>query len=239
MFCGEHFHHMDWLLMAAGWAHISGNILGMDNISRLWARSPYPCFRNSPALIGRFDYVNAVIVMMMISVVYYWIWFYALRLVLKDTAWAFIAIFFGLRLHFFNIETFPFIFTYPQVTPLRFFCDSLFFIFLILHMQAGRMIWLYLVSAVSGFAIFYITGEGMYTLTTFYIFCSARAFVIMDPGRLMRRLNKKQGLLCVSPGWYYSLGMAAGAHIFTGIFWSNQFDYVRFIKRKSVMFFDE
>ena len=43
--------------------------------------------------------------MMIISVLYYWIWFYALRLILKDTAWAFIAIFLGLRLHFFNIET--------------------------------------------------------------------------------------------------------------------------------------
>jgi hypothetical protein len=169
--------------------------------------------------------------MMMISIVYYWLWFYALRLILKDTTWAFIAIFLGIRLHFFHIETFPFIFTYPQVTPLRYFCDSLFFIFLIRHMQAGRMLWLYLAAVVSGYAVFHITGEGIYTLTTFYIVLVLhQAFVVMNPGSLMPRFNKKQWALLLLIPWVVlltCLWMEAGRHIFEGIFWYNQFEYIR------------
>jgi len=232
MFCGEHFHHIDWLLMSAGWSHISGNILGVDTISRYGIGAPILVSEIAQHLLGRFDYVNAVIVMMIISVMYYWIWFYALRLVLKDTAWALIAIFLGLRLHFFNIETFPFIFTYPQDTPLRFFFDSLFFLFLILHVQTGRTRWLHLTSAVCGFYVFYITGEGGYTLAAFYIFLVMREmFVIKNPGGLMPRLNKRQMVLLVLIPWVVllsSLWMAAGEHIFTKVFWLNQFEFIRF-----------
>lgn len=232
MFCGEQFHHIDWLLMAAGWVHMSGNILGVDNISRYGIGAPVLVSEIAQRFLGRFDYVNAVIVMMSVSVMYYWIWFYALRLILRDTAWAFIAIFLGLRLHFFNIETAPFIFTYPQDTPLRFFWDSLFFLFLILHAQSGRMMWLYLTSAVSGFYIFYITGEGLYSLATFYVFLVLReVFVVMNPGNLMPRLNKKQAALLVALPWVVLLAglwMVIGRHIFDGRFWYDQFEYVRF-----------
>ena len=232
MFFGEHFHHIDWLLMSPGWVHLSGNILGVDNISRYGIGAPIIVSEIAQRLLGRFDYVNVVIVMMMVSVLYYWIWFYALRLILKDTAWAFIAIFLGLRLHFFHMETFPFIFTYPQVTPLRFFFDSLFFLFLVLHTQSGRMIWLYLASAVSGFSVFYITGEGVYTLATFYVFLVLREmFVVMNPGGVMPRLNKRQVVLLLAIPWMvllFSLWMVAGQYIFTGFFGSISLNYMRF-----------
>ena len=173
--------------------------------------------------------------MMMISVLYYWIWFYALRLILKNTAWAFIAIFLGLRLHFFHMETFPFIFTYPQVTPLRFFFDSLFFLFLILHTRSCRMMWLYLASAVSGFSVFYITGEGVYTLATFYSFLILREmFVATNPvASGMSRLNKRQVVLLLGIPWMvllFSLWTVAGQYIFTRIFWVNQLEFIRFFE---------
>ena len=214
-------------------------ILGVDTTSRGYGiGAPILVAEIAQRLLGHFDYVRAVVVMMTISVLYYWIWFYALRLVLKNTAWALIAIFFGLRLHFFNSETFPFIFTYPQDTPLRFFFDSLFFLFCILHVQTGRMRWLYLTSAVCGFYIFYIIGEGAYTLAAFYGFLLLRElFVVNNPGSLMPRLNTRQGiLLCVMP-WIillFSLWMVAGAHIFTGIFWFNQFEYIKFYQAGSL-----
>ena len=232
MFCGEHFHHMDWLLMAAGWVHMSGNILGVDNISRYGIGAPVLVSEIAQRFLGRFDYVNAVIVVMAVSVVYYWIWFYALRLILKDAAWAFIAIFLGLRLHFFNIESFPCIFTYPQVTPLRCFIDSLFFLSLILHIQSGRMKYLYAVSALSGFYVFYITGEGLYALATYYIFLVLReVFAAINPGCAMSRLNKKQASVLAVLPWVVLLAsswMVVGRHIFEGAFWFNQFEYVRF-----------
>jgi hypothetical protein len=235
MFVGEHFHHMDWLLMAAGWVHMSGNILGVDNISRYGIGAPVLVSEMAQRFLGRFDYVNAVIIVMIVSVVYYWIWFYTLRLVLKDAAWAFIAIFLGLRLHFFNAESFPCIFTYPQVTPLRCFFDSLFFLSLILHVQSGRMRGLYAASALSGFYIFYITGEGLYSLTTLYAFLVLREiYVVMNPGGLMPRLNIKQMVLLLGLPWGVlsaSLWMVVGKHIFEGLFWYNQFEYIRFYQQ--------
>lgn len=232
MFFGEGLHHIDWLLMSAGWSHMSGNILGVDNISRYGIGAPVIASEIAQRLLGRFDYVNGVKVMMLVSIVYYWIWFYALRLILKDTAWAFIALFLGLRLHFFHMETFPFIFTYPQVTPLRYFFDSLFFIFLIFHTQSGRLFWLYLTAVVSGLAVFSITGEGLYTLATFYVFLFLReVFVIKNPGNLMPRLNKRQWAMLLIVPWLALLSclwVVVGKHIFEGIFWYNQFEYIRF-----------
>jgi len=235
MFCGEHFHHMDWLLMAAGWVHISGNILGVDNISRYGIGAPVIVSEIAHRFLGRFDYVNAVIVVMVVSVLYYWIWYYALRLVLKDAAWAFIAIFLGLRLHFFNAESFPCIFTYPQVTPLRCFIDSLFFLSLIMHVQSGRKRGLYAASALSGFYVFYITGEGLYALSTFYLFLVLREFfVIKVPGAVMKRLDLKQAALLLVIPWVVmlaSFGMVVGGHVFEGKFWFDQFEYVRFYQQ--------
>ena len=232
MFFGEHFHHMDWLLMTAGWAHLSGNILGVDTISRYGLGAPIIVSELTRHLLGRFDYTNALLAMMTISVIYYWIWFYALRLVLKDTAWALIAIFVGLRLHFFNIETFPFIFTYPQDTPLRFFFDSVFFLMVILHIQGGRRVFLYLASAVAGFYVFCITGEGAYTLATFYVFLVLRElYARMNSGTVIKRLAIKDAVLLVLVPWCVllpCLWWEAGAHLFTPVFWSNMFEFIRF-----------
>jgi len=232
MFCGEHFHHMDWLLMAAGWVHMSGNIIGVDNMSRYGIGAPVLVSEIAQRFLGRFDYVNAVIVVMIVSVTYYWIWFYALRRILKDTTWALIAIFLGLRLHFFNAESFPCIFTYPQVTPLRCFFDSLFFLSLILYTQSGRMRGLYAASAISGFYMFYITGEGLYALAAFYIFLILREiYAVLNPGGLLSRLTRKQMVLLAGMPWVVllvCLWMVVGRHIVEGSFWFNQFEYVRF-----------
>jgi hypothetical protein len=232
MYFGEQLHHMDWFLMPAGWSHMSGNILGMDNLARYGLGAPIIVAEIAQHILGRFDYVNAVIVMMAISVMYYWIWFYLLRLLFKDTAWALIAILLGIRLQFFNVETFPFIFTYPQDTPLRFFGDSLFFLLMVMHAQTGRMRWLYLMSIVGGFFVFYITGEGLYTLATFYAYLMLREFFIrLNPSSVMPHLNKRQWALLVTIPWMvllFSLWVVAGRNIFTGLFWQNQFDYIRF-----------
>jgi len=232
MFTGEHLHHMDWLLMPAGWAHLSGNVLGIDNVSRYGIGAPVLVSELTQHFLGGFTYIHAVIAMMIISVAYYWIWFYALRLVLKDTSWAFIAIFLGLRLHFFNLETFPFIFTYPQVTPLRFFWDSVFFLMLILHTQTGRMRWLYGASAVAGFYVFYITGEGLYTLASFYVFLILReAFIIWKNSTTLRRLEIREIIFLFLLPWIVlltSLWIVEGHHLFEGVFWFNQLEYIRY-----------
>jgi hypothetical protein len=234
MFCGEDFHHIDLLLMSAGWSHMSGNILGVDNVTRYGIGAPVLVSEIAQRLLGRFDYVNTIIVMMVISIIYYWIWFYSLRLILKDTAWAFIAIFLGLRLHFFHVETFPFIFTYPQVTPLRYFCDSLFFLFLILHTQTGRVMWIYGASAISGFAVFWITGEGLYTFATFYILLFIREiYVSMNPASVMHRLKKGQLILALGLPLvvlFSCLYMVVGRHIFEWTFWFNQTEFIRFFQ---------
>jgi len=232
MFCGEQFHHMDWLLMAAGWVHLSGNVIGVDNISRYGIGAPVLVSEIAQRFWGRFDYETAVLLMMVISILYYWIWYYALRQLLKDPSWAFIAIFLGIRLHFFNIESFPCIFTYPQVTPLRCFFDSFFFLFLILHIQRWQVRWLYALSALSGFYIFYITGEGLYCLVVFYAFIILREFQVkLNPAGAMTRLNKKQLVQLAVLPWMVlvtSLWMVVGKHIFEGAFWFNQLEYIRF-----------
>lgn len=225
MFIGEQFHHIDGFLISPGWSFLMGNVLGVDTTVRYGIGSSVIVAWLAQHLGGGFNYISVVTVMMVLSVIYYWIWFYALRHLFNDAVWAFIAIFLGLRLQFFHIETFPFIFTYPQITPMRFFCDSLFFLAVILHVKENKLTWLYAAAVVAGFAPFYMTGEGAYTLITYYAFLFFREFQ-MKPRLNQREIFFLLGLPVVVLA--FSLWMEAGPHLFQGVFWSNQLEYARF-----------
>lgn len=231
MFFGEQFHHIDWFLMCPGWAFISGNILGMDTIARYGIGAPAITAQLAQSFGGSFNHVSAVTVMMVESMVYYGIWFHVLRLFFKNTAWAVVALILAVRLQFFNIETFPFVFTYPQLTPLRLFCDSLFFLFFILYVQTQQMRWLYVTAAISGFSIFYITGEGVYTTVTFYIFLALREFAAFKlPHWGFRPLTNRERVLVAALPIVMAVlcyWTVVGNHVFQAKFWANQFEFVR------------
>ena len=52
MFFGEHFHHIDGVLISPGWVHLSGNILGVDNRSLYGIGAPIIVAEIAQRLLG-------------------------------------------------------------------------------------------------------------------------------------------------------------------------------------------
>lgn len=232
MFIGEQFHHMDYLLMPPGWAHISGNIIGVDNLSRYGIGAPVFVSEIAQRLLGGFTYENALLVMMAIAVVYYLIWYWTFRRFLGGTMLAMIGILIGIRLQLFHEETFPFAFTYPQLTPLRFFFDAILFALLVRHILRPKFFNLALAALASGIAIYNATGEGLYLLSAFYIFLMAREIYARrakDNGFSV--LNIRQHLMLIILPWltmFLCVWATVGKNIFGKQFWDNQFEFIRF-----------
>ncbi len=234
MFIAEQFHHMDWFLMPAGWAHISGNILGIDNISRYGLGAPIIVSEMAQRFLGGFTYEHALLVLLVIAIVYYIIWYWALGRFFGTTLLAMVAVLAGMRLQLFHWETFPFVFTYPQTTPLRFFFDAVLFALLVRHMQKPALASLVFMAAAAGAAVYNVTGEGLYVLAAFYAFLLFRevyALKARDPG--FSPLSMKQRLLLALIPWltlFLCVWLTVGAHVFGREFWDNQLEFMRFYK---------
>ncbi len=234
MFIGEQFHHMDWFLMPAGWAHISGNMVGIDTISRYGLGAPIIVSEMAQRLLGGFTYEHVLLVMVMVAIVYYVIWYWALGRFFGTTLLAMVAVLAGMRLQLFHWETFPFVFTYPQTTPLRFFFDAVLFALLVWHMRKPILTSLVFMAIAAGVAIYNVTGEGLYVLAAFYAFLLFRevyALKARDPG--FSPLSMGHRLLLALIPWltlFLCVWLTVGAHVFGREFWDNQLEFMRFYK---------
>ena len=228
-FIGEQFHHLDWLIMPASWAHLSGNIIGIDQTTRYGLGAPVIVAEITQRLLGGFSYESVMTVMMIAAVVYIVLWFFVFKRFYSSMAWAAIAIFLGLRLQFFDSETFPFVFTYPQLNPLRVFMDVVVFYCLIRVIDDNRKRWLYLASIACGLAIYNISGDGLYLLTAFYAFL---AIALIKNPSTKTALLKTAGRHVIA--WFtlpfFALAIATyltvGSHAFKPLFWQNLFEYI-------------
>ena len=234
MFIGEQFHHMDFFLMPPAWAHVSGNIVGVDSLSRYGLGAPIFVGEAAQRLMGGFTYEHALLVMVITAIVYYIIWYWALWRFFGTTLVAIVAVLAGMRLQLFHWETFPFIFTYPQTTPLRFFFDAVLFALLVRHLRKPALAGLVLMAIAAGMAVFNITGEGLYILATFYAFLLFRevyALKVRDAGFVPLRMGQR-ALLAVIP-WltlFSLVWLTVGKYAFTAAFWNDQLEFVRFYK---------
>ena len=232
MFIGEQFHHMDYFLMPPGLAHISGNIIGVDNLSRYGIGAPVFISEIAQRLLGGFTYENALLVMMAIAVVYYLIWYWIFRRFFGGTILAVIGILISIRLQLFHEETFPFAFTYPQVTPLRFFFDAILFALLVWHIRRPVFLSLVLAAIASGLAIYNATGEGLYLLSTFYIFLIAREiYAVRVKDNSFLPLNFRQRLILIILPWvvmFLCVWLTVGKYAFGQQFWDHQLEFIRF-----------
>lgn len=231
MFIAEQFHHMDSFLMAPGWAHLSGNIIGVDNFSRYGIGVSVFVSEIAQHLLGGFTYENALLVMMGVAIVYYLIWYWTFRRFLGGTMLAVIGILIGIRLQLFHEETFPFVFTYPQVTPLRCFFDAILFALLVWHIQRPVFLSLVLAAITSGLAIYNTTGEGLYLLLAFYIFLMAREIYALKVKDNILLLKVWQRLMLIILPWtsmFLCVWLTVGNYVFGKQFWANQLEFLRF-----------
>jgi hypothetical protein len=232
IFFGEQFHHLDFFLVPAGWSHITGNIPGIDTISRYGIGAPVVISEIGKIVFGKFSYASALIVIMAMSVAYYWLWFLLFRKFFGNFAWAVLAVLAGLRVQFFHTETLPFIFTYPQVTPMRFFFDALLFLTLVFYIRRPRFSMLLAAASVAGFSIFWITGEGLYMLCAFYGFLILReAYAYLSNDDYVKPLKNGQRALVIALPWVVMLSfviLTVGKYAFSREFWNSQLEFIRF-----------
>ncbi len=232
IFLGEQFHHMDWFLVPAAWAHLMGNILDIDTISRYGLGAPVWVAHLANILPGHFSYANVIAVLASISVVYFCIWFYNIRSLMGSIGWALLILVWGVRLQMFHTETLPFALTYPQVTPLRCFFDAIVFGLLISFMRRPVAWKLWLASICCGIAIYNIIGEGLYLTGAFGFFILlTQAMAYLQKSKPLGDLSVgKVLLLLVMPlVTFVAIAYAfAGQHVFGREFWSNQIEFIRF-----------
>ncbi len=172
IFIGEQFHHYDVFIMAPAWGHVSGNILGLDQIADYGVGMPV-MISGLSQLFGGFSYLNTFLVLMWGCIIYYVLWFALLRKWMKSFLVAALAILVGIRVQMFHTGIFPFIFGLPSATVFRYPFDVLFFFCLLFSFRkCGAQFnpFLILAGMIAGVAVFYMISTGMALIAALYFY---------------------------------------------------------------------
>ncbi len=168
MFIGEQFHHWDGTITATGWAYSKGAILNVDVISQYGIGLPI-LIVSLTKLLGGFSYEHVFYAMLIVAIVYYLAVYIFLRLWLKNIWLAIAGVLFAIKIQMFHPLAYPFIFTYPSGTVLRYCWDIAFFISMFMVLVQGRGMFLGVAACIAGLSLFHMTTTGMCLSLAFYV----------------------------------------------------------------------
>lgn len=230
IFIGEQFHHWDSFVMGPGMAYSTGSVLNVEVVSRYGLGMPI-IVSHLTKLFGGFDHRNVLLVLIWVCLVYYVLWYLLLRRWL-GAFFAAIVILVGIRTQMFHTGTYPFVFTYPSATPMRFCFDILFMASIFGHLVSHRRIFLMSAGLWAGAAIFHLTAEGLYLAAAFYFYLIAH---VLTPHYRKRVYSSSKDIVfvagcflmpfCVAAGLFYT---TLGRHMFQAEFWRNMTDFAMF-----------
>jgi hypothetical protein len=231
MFLGEQLHHFDIFIMAPGWAAFSGEVLYKDAISQYGVGAPI-VLSHLAQLFGGFTYLNTFLLIMWGCIVYYVLSYVLLRLWFGSIPLAIAGVLVAIRTNMFHPGVLPFVFTYPQATPIRYVWDILFFFCLFFHLRYRRREFLVLAALVCGFSMFYVDSTGVFMTIALYAYLAAH--LVLDELRPVIYASKKDlGWLIfyfvLAPA--FAIGLfywAEGAFFFSPQFWHNLEEYVKY-----------
>lgn len=224
MYVGEQFHHLDIFVMTAGWAAYNGHIMDVDQISQYGVGMPY-IFAQLTRWMGGFSQDHVFLIIMTGSMIYYVLMFWFSLRWFKSVALTLAVMLCGIRLQMFHPGDYPFVFTYPSATVIRYFFDIFVLAAIYCHLQRGRSGWLLLAGALSGFSVYYMDSTGTFLLAAFYAYLVC---ILMMP--YTRSMLYKKRWDIVPLGGYFILPIAvafiffyraAGVHLFTSLYWRN------------------
>ena len=170
---------------------------------------------------GGFSYENVFRVLLWANMLYFVAWYFLLRCWLKSTAIAMMVILFAVKFQMFHANTYPFIFTYPSDTVIRYILDVIFFGLMLGHLKTGRLFFLWTASLVCGTAVFYMTTTGL-SLALTWVFYLASLAIFPQLGRTSKPWLVLPTCLGITVATtFVCFWLAEGQHLFTADFWHN------------------
>jgi hypothetical protein len=228
MFVGEQFHHNDSFIMGPGLAYTTGAIPDVDVISQ-YGIGFVVIISQLSKILGGFNYVNVLVVMVGFTIVYYWAWHWLLRRWLGSTVIAATVLLLGIKWQMFHWSAYPLVFTYGSQTPMRFIYDAVFFILFWFYLEKKHAAFLFAAAITAGFGIYYFTSEGMYGTAALYAFILISALV--PSLKQAYRLSLLDRLIClVLPPltFFVLIFLTVGNHALTPGFWKNMGEFIEY-----------
>ncbi len=228
MFVGEQFHHNDSFIMGPGWAYTAGRVLNVEIISQYGLGFPV-VMSLLTKIIGGFNYLNVLVVMVGVTILYYGAWYWILRRWLSSIVLAAAVLLLGIKWQMFHSSAYPLVFTYGSQTPVRFLYDIFYFLLLWRFLDSRRTVFLLAASAVAGFGIYYLTSEGLYALASLYgclLICT-----VAKPLRLIYAFKIPHLVAAVLlPPLVFLLFifLTVGGHVFDPAFWNNMGEFIQY-----------
>ncbi len=231
MFLGEQLHHFDIFIMAPGWAALSGGVMYKDAISQYGVGAPI-VLSHLAQWLGGFTYLNVFMLITGGCILYYILSYVLLRVWFGSISLAFACVLVAIRTNLFHPGILPFVFTYPQATPIRYFWDVLFFFFIFFHVRSRRRWWLILAALCCGFSMFYVDSTGVFMTIAFYAYLLAHFFVDdLRPAVYTSRKDLGWTVTYFLLAPVFAVGLfylAVGNYFFDAWFWHNMGDYVKY-----------
>jgi hypothetical protein len=215
IFMGDQFHHFDQCVMGPAWAYSVGSVLDVDVISQYGLGMPI-VMGWLMKLFGGINYENLLTVLVVMSIVYFALWYVFLRSWLGYSGLALCAVLFGILCQMFRGDAYPLVLSYPSATIMRFCFDAPVFLLLLAHLRYERSIFLVAASALTGLAVFYISSTGMCLVLGLFFYVGAAV--------VLRRISILQAFLfaLIMPlTAVLSLWLAQGRYFFDPVFWYN------------------
>ena len=229
IFVEDTWFHIDNFIMSAGWAVSKGQIPYVDINGQYGVGMPIMINLIAQAL-GGFDYPRALSAMVGVVSVYFILCYVFLRLWLKNALLASFGVLMAIKLQMLFLPAeFSCIWKYPSHTVVRFFCDSVFFIFLWRHLETGRQRDLSAALICAGAAFVYVLDSGIYLLFSAYVYLTLRYGIpaLRPAGLPRRRAVFRAGFNLVLPlaTLLILMGVAVGGRVWAGSFWTRLFSF--------------
>jgi hypothetical protein len=229
MWIGDAIIHMDTSLMGQAWAYTKGIKLNVD------IYSPYGVGMTVfisliSKILGGLSYEKVEGILIAGTIVYFIFCFFFLRAWLKNVWLAMAGVLLAIKWQMFHQGAFPFVFTYPYSTVVRFWFDVTV-LFLLLAHRRGQFYFLPLAGAVCGLGLLHITDTGVYLLIAYLFYLAWWAFekVIYEKDPLKDILGNV--LLCLAAVlvsaliWFY---VCVGSSVWSKIFWKHMLERADF-----------
>ncbi|MBI4309928.1 MAG: hypothetical protein HY591_06315 [Candidatus Omnitrophica bacterium] len=223
MFSRDAFYHLDSMLMAPGWAHLTGLVLNRDITSEYSTALPVIVSELCRPM-GGFDYPTAVKFIMTTVLLYYAGLYIFVRQWLNSALLAAFAVLLAIKLQLFHWGVAPLVWQYPSATPFRHWPDVIFFFCVWRHVQTFKQLWLWAAAVTVGFALAWMVDAGVYMLAAFLVY--AAVFGHQQRWTLGRVGAFSAQMLVVSLAVALAiLAIIGQGSVFQADFWRNTFEF--------------
>ncbi len=166
LFMGDYFHTWDVVFMGSVYGLFKGLTPLMD-MNATYGLGMVTLMYHLMQMLGGFDYVNALKVLMALGIVYYALWYLLLRRLMNNKILCLACIVMAMRLQMFIDIVIPMTWNEVQSSILRFCYDVIFFWFLYMYGKTEHRRWWLGLVCVTGLSMYHMPSTGIFLFITF------------------------------------------------------------------------